>query len=344
MITTAWFIILSAMLTMYAVLDGFDLGVGALHLWVGKTDDERGRAIGAIGPVWNGNEVWLIAAGGAMVVAFPHLYASAFSGFYLALMLVLWLLILRGIGIELRHQIDHPLWRQAWDVVFCGASALLAMLFGVALSNVMRGVPFDASGEFQGSFALLLNPFALLGGVVALLLLMLHGAAYLAMKTDGAMHARAWRAVGVLSIVAPLGVILIFAASFFVRPDFFLNFQRWPLLWAAPILAVSAIVFLRRTWRRPPDARRERQVFTASAALIVGLLASVFGGMYPTLLPSLDPSVHPGLDITNAAGPRHSLRIALGIYLFGMTVVSLYLVRIYRVWRGKVPSGAAYHP
>jgi len=340
-INTLWFIILALMLTMYAVLDGFDLGVGALHLWVARNDDERGRAIGAIGPVWNGNEVWLIASGGAMVVAFPHLYASAFSGFYLALMLVLWLLILRGVGIELRHQIDDPLWRQAWDVTFSGASALLAVLFGVALGNVMRGVPFDAQGEFLGSFALLLNPFAVLGGVVSLVLLTLHGAAYLFIKTDGEMQARARRAIGVLWWVSLAGIIAIVIASFLVRPDFTANFLRWPFLLIAPLLAVAALVMVKRYASRGA----ERETFISTGALIVGLLASVWSGMFPRLLPALEgSSAHPGLDIYNSAAPLHSMWTALGIYLFGMTIVLIYLVRIYRVWRGKVTADAGYHP
>src|SRR5689334_4105614 len=234
---TIWFGVIGLMLTVYALLDGFDLGVGALHLIVGRTEAERGRAIGAIGPVWNGNEVWLIAAGGSLVVAFPHAYASAFSGFYLALMLVLWLLILRGVGIELRHQIDNPLWRQAWDVTFSISSALLAVLFGVALANVMRGVPFDADGSFQGSFALLLNPFAVIGGLVSLILLSLHGAAYLALKTDAAMHDRAWRAIGWLWWPAAGLILAIVAASFAVRPDFPTNFLRWRVLFVWPIVA-----------------------------------------------------------------------------------------------------------
>src|SRR5262249_30045757 len=153
-----------------------------------------------------------------------------------ALMLVLWLLILRGIGIELRHQIDHPLWRQAWDVTFSLSSALLAVLFGVALGNVMRGVPLDANGEFQGSFALLLNPFAVVSGVVSLLLLSLHGAAYLALKTDGAIHDRARQAIAWLWWPATIGIVAIFAVSFLVRPDFPTNFLRWPVLFVWPLV------------------------------------------------------------------------------------------------------------
>jgi cytochrome d ubiquinol oxidase subunit II len=334
-----WFAVIGLMLTIYAVLDGFDLGVGALHLLVGRTEAERGRAIGAIGPVWNGNEVWLISTGGSLVVAFPHAYASAFSGFYLALMLVLWLLILRGVGIELRHQIDSPLWRQAWDVTFSGASALLAVLFGVALGNVMRGVPFEADGTFIGSFALLLNPFALLGGVLSLILLSLHGAAYLALKTDGEMHERALRFVGWLSWPALAGIIAIVMASFAVRPDFTANFLRWPVLIVFPLLAIAAFVAI-QVYRRRRD---EQRTFVASGALIVGLLASVFGGLFPNLLPAMAGTPNPGLDIYNAAAPVRSMQIALGIYLLGMLIVGIYLVRIYRVWRGKVAADAHYH-
>src|SRR5512140_157515 len=150
MINELWFVVIALMLTGYAVLDGFDLGVGAIHLFVGRTPEERGAAINAIGPVWNGNEVWLIAAGGALVVAFPTVYAASFSGFYLALMIVLWLLLLRGISIEFRHQVHSRMWHEVWDVTFAVSSALLALLFGVALANVLRGVPLDASGNFQG--------------------------------------------------------------------------------------------------------------------------------------------------------------------------------------------------
>src|SRR5512133_893629 len=230
MINTLWFIVLAGMLAAYAVLDGFDLGVGALHLFVGRTREEREVAINAIGPVWNGNEVWLIAAGGAMVVAFPHLYAAAFSGFYLALMIVLWLLILRGVGIEFRHQLDNALWQDGWDVTFSAASALLAVLFGAAFGNVLRGVPLDAEGNFVGSFALLLNPFALLCGVLSLVTLAMHGALYLAMKTAGDVQLRARRLVLPLWAITLLAVALVVGSSFVVRPDFTHNFLASPVL------------------------------------------------------------------------------------------------------------------
>lgn len=338
MINTLWFLVLTAMLAGYAVLDGFDLGVGALHLLVGRTREEREVAINAIGPVWNGNEVWLIAAGGSMVVAFPHLYAAAFSGFYLALMLVLWLLILRGVGIEFRHQLDNPLWQDGWDVAFSGSSALLAVLFGAAFGNVLRGVPLDAAGNFVGSFALLLNPFALLCGVLGLFTLGMHGAAYLAMKTEGDVQARSRRLVLPLWALAMATLAFVFAASFYVRPDFTANFLAAPALLLVPALGLAGaggvLVFARQ--------HEDTRAFLSSAVFIVGVLGSAAAGLYPRLLPALAGSPHASLDIYNTASAPHSQAIALGIYLVGMAIVGVYLVNLYRVWRGKVGRAHTY--
>ncbi len=327
------------MLAGYAVLDGFDLGIGALHLLLGRSREDREVALNAIGPVWNGNEVWLIAAGGSMVAAFPRLYATSFSGFYLALMLVLWLLILRGLGIEFRHQVDHPMWQQAWDVVFSVSSLLLALLFGVALGNVLRGVPFDASSEFQGTFTLLLNPFALLGGVLSVAVLSLHGAAYLTMKTVGELQARARSWVRRLwgAAVATVGGMVV--ASFVVRPDFTVNFTRWPLLLVLPGLTVVAVAMVRVYSSRRDDTR----AFVASACFIAGMLGSVAAGLFPRLLPARPGSAGPDLDIYNSAAPPHSLAVALVIYVIGLALVVVYLVYAYRVWGGKVTREHAYH-
>ncbi|HSL24571.1 MAG TPA: cytochrome d ubiquinol oxidase subunit II [Vicinamibacterales bacterium] len=336
MIHELWFIVLAFMLAGYAVLDGFDLGVGALHLFVGRDATERGHAIDSIGPVWNGNEVWLLAAGGSMIVAFPHVYAASFSGFYLALMLVLWLLLLRGISIEFRHQVASRLWHEIWDVVFFLASALLAVLFGVAVGNVLRGVPLDARGEFQGSFALMLNPFAVLGGLLSLATLSLHGATWLGLKTGGPVQLRARRAVGPLWWATIALLVAMVAASFMVRPGFAQNFLRWPVLFVFPVLAVWAAAYMRRAWTRD----NARGAFVGSAGLIAGVLASVAAGLFPRLLPALSGSPHPGLDIYNASSPPGSMRIALWIYVFGMALVILYLVNIYRIWKGRTQ---AYH-
>jgi cytochrome d ubiquinol oxidase subunit II len=331
-INTVWFVVLVFMLAGYAVLDGFDLGVGALHLLLGRDSRERGRLIDTIGPVWNGNEVWLLAAGGSMVVAFPHLYAASFSGFYLALMLVLWLLVLRGLGIEFRHQIDHDMWRQAWDVAFSLSSALLALLFGVALGNVLRGVPLDEHGEFQGTFSLMLNWFALLGGVLSVALLSMHGAAWIVVKTEGPLQARARRFAAALWWAAIALLAAMVAASFVVRPDFTANFVEYPWLLMAPAVTVAAAMAVKLFQGRQDGTR----AFAASATMIAGVLASVAAGLYPRLLPAGPGSGHPGLDIYNAASPEGSLRTALAIYLWGLALVALYQVTVYRLWRGKV--------
>jgi cytochrome d ubiquinol oxidase subunit II len=333
---TAWFLVLAFLLAGYAVLDGFDLGVGIVHLALGRDTAERATLIDAIGPVWNGNEVWLLAAGGAMFVAFPHLYAAAFSGFYLALMLALWLLLLRGLGIEFRHQVDSELWRHACDAVFSVSSAVLALLFGVALANVLRGVPLDANGEFRGTFALLLNPFAVLGGLLSVGVLALHGSSWIALKTEGDLQARARRFARASWWVAMALLAAMVAASFVVRPGFTRNFQAHPWLMLVPLAAIASALAARVYRARDDDLR----AFLAVAGCIAGTVASVAAGLYPVLLPGSEAS-HPGLDIYNAASPEGSLRIAFGVYLFGMLLVSAYLVNVYRVWRGKVQP--VYH-
>ena len=329
---TVWFLLLAAMLTAYAILDGFDLGVGALLPWVCRTEKERLQARESIGPVWNGNEVWLLAAGGAMFVAFPRLYASSFSGFYLALMLVLWLLMGRGIGFEFRHAHHHPLWEGFWDTVFSGSSLLLALLFGVAVGNVLRGVPFDATGEFQGSFGLMLNPFALLGGLLSVATLCLHGAAFLAMKTEGPLQERARRLAGGLWVAALLLLLGFVTASFVVRQGFAANFGHAPLLLLLPVIVVGALaaipVFLRRS--------RDHALFAATSVLIASLLGSAAAGLFPRLLPALGSNPAADLTIYNSASATHGLVAALVMNLVGMSLVLTYTLYIYKVWSGKV--------
>lgn len=337
MINVVWFIVIVVMIGGYAVLDGFDLGVGTLHLLVARNAREREISINAIGPVWNGNEVWLLAAGGSLVVAFPVVYAESFSGFYLALMIVLWLLVFRGLGIEFRHQVDDGLWRQAWDAAFAVASILLAILFGVAVANVLRGVPLSPSGQFQGTFTLMLNPFAILGGVLSVVALSMHGAAYLAMKTTGTLQARARSFVGPLWIAFVVLLVAMTAASFAVRPDFTSNFARWPALLLVPLAAVAGLAGV-RVFAPRSDVR----VFLSSALAIVGVLGSAAAGLFPRLLPTVYGSAFQGLDIYNSASAPHSLRIALVIYLAGLLLVTIYLVHAYRVWGGKVTEQHEY--
>ena len=331
-----WFLLVGVLLAGYAILDGFDLGVGTLHLLLGRNTRERARLIDTIGPVWNGNEVWLLAAGGSMVVAFPTLYAASFSGFYLALMLVLWLLLLRGLGIEFRHQIHHPLWEHAWDVTFSLASLLLALLFGVALGNVLHGVPFDDSGQFRGSFTVLLNPFSILGGLLAVATLAFHGACWVTLKTDGDLQRRAQRFASVLWLASVVLLVTVVIASFRVSPHFTQNFAHYPVLLILPAVTIAAIVLNRLAIR----SGRDVLAFAASSTYVGGILASVAAGLYPVLLPAAPGSTFAGLDIYNAASPDHSLRIAFAIYVFGIALVTVYLVNVYRISRGK--AGPTY--
>ncbi len=258
-----WFWTLAVMLAAYAVLDGYDLGAGALHLWLARGKEERRIALNAIGPVWNGNEVWLIAAGGMMVVSFPKVYAAGFSGFYLALMVLLWLLILRGVSIEFRSQIDHELWRALWDAGFSVGSLLIALLLGVALGNVLRGLPIAADGYFQGTFTLLLNPYSVLTGLLSLVILAWHGCNYVRVKAEGALLERARRLSARLWWLVVLLVVAATAATLMLGPALGRNFRLHPLGLAFPLLTLIGLIggFLCRR-------DRDRGAFRSSTAVM----------------------------------------------------------------------------
>lgn len=326
-----WFCTLAAMLTAYAVLDGYDLGAGAVHLWLARSNQERRTVLNAIGPVWNGNEVWLIAAGGMMVVSFPRLYAAAFSGFYLAMILVLWLLILRGVSIEFRGQMEHELWRDLWDAGFWIGSLLLALLLGVALGNVVRGLPIGADGTFQGTLTLLLNPYALLAGLLSVAVLAWHGVNYLRVKTEGQLLERArtwsrrlWWAAAILALAAT-------ASTFALRSDVAGNFWRAPLLLAMPAVSVGGFIW----GRSRDDAAGDHRAFLGSTLAIVGLLASAAATLFPVLLLS---TVNPAysLTISNAASSHHAQLTSFIANLVGMFGVAVYSSYVHRLFRGKV--------
>jgi cytochrome bd ubiquinol oxidase subunit II len=329
-----WFWVLGGMLIAYSVLDGFDFGVGATYLWVAKTDDERRLALNAIGPVWNGNEVWLLAAGGMLVVSFPKVYASAFSGFYLALVLVLWFLILRGVCIEFRSKLGHPLWRALFDAGFWLGSFAMALLLGVALGNVLRGLPVGADGTFQGTFALMLNSYALLTGVLSLTTLAWHGANYLRVKTDGPVHQRAQGLASVLWFVVAALVAVTTLASFSASPTLSSNYRTYPIAWAFPLVALAGLAGGFRS-RRPG---RERGAFRSSVVTIVGLLGAAAMTVYPNLLFS---TVNPDYSLTifNAASSPQSLRASLLANIVGMIGVILYTSYVHRTFSGKVQVG-----
>ena len=337
---TVWFCLVTIMIGMYVVLDGFDLGVGAIHLLVARTDEERRIVLRSIGPVWDGNEVWLLAAGGTLYFAFPALYASGFSGFYLPLMIVLWLLILRGISIEFRGQVESPLWHRFWDVIFAVASLLLAVFFGAALGNVVRGVPLDDQGYFfeplwtnfqPGINAGVLDWYTVLIGVAALLTLALHGALWLALKTEGDIQARSWKTAQAVWWGVAIMTIVITFVTFRVQPHVPATLAKYPLVYAFPALAMAGLVAMAWFIRR----KDELKSFLSSCAYILGMLTSVVFGLYPLVLPASTNSDY-SLTISNAKAGDYGLRVGLVWWIIGMALVACYSVYIYRHFAGKV--------
>jgi cytochrome bd ubiquinol oxidase subunit II len=337
---TLWFVLVSFMLTMYVLLDGFDLGAGIIHLFVAKTDAERRLILNTIGPVWDGNEVWILAAGGTLYFAFPLVYASSFSGFYLPLIMVLWLLMSRGLSIEFRHQVSNPLWRNFWDVVFSLSSALLAIFLGAALGNVIRGVPLSKDGYFfeplWTTFTVvpesgILDWYTVIFGLVALFTLTVHGSSYVAMKTEGDVQSRsratagkAWW--GVLATTISGGM-----ATFTLRPELFNNFTNHYLGLLLPVSAILGLFGVRYYFQRGKDTR----LFLSSTLFILGMLGSTAFTLYPNLLTSsIDPSA--SLTVNNSAAQPYGLGVGLTWWIVGMVLVSGYFVYIYRSFRGKV--------
>jgi cytochrome d ubiquinol oxidase subunit II len=336
---TIWFCLVAIMLAVYVLLDGFDLGAGAIHLLVAKTDEERRQVLASIGPVWDGNEVWLVAAGGTLYFAFPVLYASGFSGFYLPLMIVLWLLILRGSAIEFRNHIKSAVWDPLWDFLFCGSSLLLAVFFGAALGNVVRGVPLDASGYFfeplwtnfqLGDETGILDWYTILVGVLALLALVMHGGLWVQMKTSGGVSSRAGKLAGqawwgVLALTAP-----VTAVTFQVQPQVRENFTTWPWGLIFPLLAVAGLAGVLFELRK----RDERKAFFASCAYLTGMLTSVVFGVYPMVLPGRNPMY--SLKVTTAKAGNYGLKAGLVWWTLGMILAAGYFTFVYRSFAGKV--------
>lgn len=334
MIATIWFCLVAIMIAGYVVLDGFDLGAGIIHLFVARNDGERQQVLRSIGTVWDGNEVWLVAGGGTLYFAFPALYAAAFSGFYLALMMVLWLLILRGISIELRSHIDSPVWRPFWDLVFGGSSALLALLFGAALGNVIRGVPLTPDGFFflplwtdlqPGKDAGIVDWYTLLIGVASFVALTVHGGFWVAWRTSGdlrerarSLAAKAWW--GVLALTA-----LITLVSFHLQPHLYEQFAANPWGYIFPVLALAGLggMLMYGSRNRPAAA------FVSSCLYLVGMLTSVTFGVFPYVLPS-NVSAAAGLTVFNASAAPKGLYIGLAWWIPGMILAGLYSWFVYR--------------
>jgi cytochrome d ubiquinol oxidase subunit II len=344
-VATVWFCLVGLMLTVYVVLDGFDFGAGILHLLVAKTQEERRSVIAAIGPVWDGNEVWLIAAGGTLYLAFPVLYASSFSGFYLPLIIVLWLLILRGTSVEFRSAVESPIWIPFWDVVFSLASLLLALFFGAALGNVVRGVPLDAGHRFfeplwtnfrMGASTGILDWYTILVGFAAVAALALHGSFWVALKTEGAIENRALFLARPLWGLVVLLTAMVTVATLYVQPQVGANLRNRPWGYLFPLIAVLGLVlemvFLRRSRLR---------AFLASCAYLAGMLASVAFGIYPYVLPARGNPAF-ALTVDNARAPSYGLHVAVVWWIIGMILVAAYFTYTYRQFAGKVRSGEGY--
>jgi cytochrome d ubiquinol oxidase subunit II len=327
------------MIAMYVLLDGFDLGAGAIHLLVAKTEEERRQVIASVGPVWDGNEVWLLAAGGTLYFAFPMLYASGFSGFYLPLMIVLWLLILRGASIEFRNHLQNAVWGPLCDFLFWGSSLLLTVFYGAALGNVVRGVPLDRSGYFfeplwtnfrLGEETGILDWYTILVGVAALVALTMHGALWVAHKTAGAVNERAARLAGQVWWLVLLMTVVITVCTFRVQPLVPTNLgaKQWGLL-----LPALAVVGLGGVWwfLAKEDTRN---AFLASCAYLLGMLTSVVFGIYPDVLPARKPEF--SLTVSNAMAGAYGLKVGLIWWIIGMLLTAGYFTFVYRSFAGKV--------
>jgi cytochrome bd ubiquinol oxidase subunit II len=337
---TIWFILVAFMLTAYVLFDGFDLGAGIIYLVVARTNAERRAVLRTIGPVWDGNEVWLLSAGGTLFFAFPRLYASSFSGFYLPLTMVLWLLMLRAIGIEFRSHIDDPVWSSFFDAIFSLSSALLAVVFGAALGNVVRGVPLGPDGYFfeplWTNFTVanppgILDWFTVLAGVVALSALTIHGALYVAHKTEGPLSARA---TGVAIQLWPVQLLVTLASlvsTCRVNPGLLENFRAFPLAYAIPLLAFGGLGAMLSAAR----GGKTRRAFTASSVYLASMLGGAAYALYPVVLPATSG---PGSSLTiyNTSAGRHGLQVGLAWWPFAAALVAAYFVFVYRMFAGKV--------
>jgi cytochrome d ubiquinol oxidase subunit II len=331
-----WFLLIGLLLTVYAILDGFDLGVGFWHRFTRKDSDRR-ALLNAIGPVWDGNEVWLLTGGGAIFAAFPPVYASVFSGLYLALMLVLLALIFRAVSVEFRSKVESPAWRGAWDFAFSSGSSLIALLLGVALGNLLRGLPLDANGNFTGDFFTLLNPYAVLIGLTGFAMLIHHGALYIQLKTDGELsdRARHWAAFSwVLYLVLFLTAAIVTVAS---QPRLLVNYSAAPILWAIPILALACVV-LAGVFN---IKKRAGLAFIFSSLSIGGMMAIAGAALFPDLVPALGAPEH-SLTLYNSSSSELTLKTMLILALIGMPLVLGYTIWIYKAFAGKsVDSGQA---
>ncbi len=333
-LNVVWFGLFVIIIAGYLIMDGFDLGVGILHPFLAKSDEDRRVFLNSIGPVWDGNEVWLVLGGGALFAAFPVVYASLFSGLYIAMMLVLLVLILRTVAIEFRSKRPSPRWRGFWDWVFFGASLGIALLLGVAFGNILDGLPIAADGYIRATLFDLLTPYALLVGVTTIFMLATHGAIYLSMKASGALLDRVKRWVPRLMIIFFVFNTLLVGMTVLLHEAVSDRYWQQPWLAILPAAALASVIV---AWLM---VRREKYfvAFLFSSAMIAGLLISAAVGLFPNLLVSTLNSSY-NLTIFNAASQANTLTVMLIMALIGMPFVLLYTAGVYYIFRGRVQIG-----
>lgn len=329
-LNTVWFALVGLMFIGYAVLDGFDLGIGGIYLFT-KEDRHRRMLLNAIGPVWDGNEVWLVTGGGALFAAFPDVYATAFSGFYLAMILLLFGLIFRAAAIEFRSKRDNRSWRLLWDISFSVSSIVSSLIVGIALGNIARGIPLDANHEFAGGFPGLFSPYSLLVGLTTVALFMMHGAIFAVLKTEGRLHDRIRGWVNNTIIFFVICYVTVTMATLLYVPQMADKFKEHPVLFVLPLLNMLAIANIPREIHH----NRDFSAFLSSCAAIIAMLALFGIGMYPHLIFS-DPEAANSITIYNGASSQKTLGIMAVIAVIGIPLIIAYTISVYYIFRGKV--------
>lgn len=330
-LNVVWFGLFVIIIAGYLIMDGFDLGVGILHPFLAKSDEDRRVFLNSIGPVWDGNEVWLVIGGGALFAGFPHAYATVFSAFYVPFMLFVVALIFRAISIEFRSKEPMRWWRLTWDVSYSMSSVLIAGLLGILLGNLIRGIAIGPEYEFEGSTWDFLNPYALLTGLTVIALFMMHGAIYLTMKTENRLHAKLMVLVKNTSRFFVICFVTLTMSTLIYIPEMAEKFRRYPELFAVPALTMLASINIRR-WAEKGIYWRAFLFSGLTSALLLGLAAI---GLYPVLVPS---TLNPAWDLTiqKAASSDPSLRNMLTIAAIGVPIVAAYTVFVFWTFRGKV--------
>lgn len=328
--STWWFLVLGAVFTGYAILDGFDLGAGALHLFFRKEQSRR-IALNAIGPVWDGNEVWLVIGGGALFAGFPKVYASLLSAFYIPIMLFLVMLIFRAVSIEFRSKEDMKWWRATWDISYSVSSIMLAFLLGIVLGNVLLGIPLDIDGNYTGNWLHFINPYAVMVGVTTLALFMMHGAIYLVMKTEDKLYDKLTQLVQRTTIFFVISIIMVSFYTLLYIPHLSESIKSNPWLFPIPILMILAIANITRQVAK----KKYLWAFLSSAFTMSMLLTIVALELYPImLLSSTDPAF--SLTVYNASSSQKSLGIMLTVAAIGVPLVAVYTSFVFWTFKGKV--------